>query len=143
MAEYNPEGVSAVFNAGVASVMTIRNLMDRLHFCRNPYGMNILNGYAQPNYLTFLETLNSLWAEILPKAGETELESIDKIKKLCDFSINKYKPYNFDKHGNNIPNADNINKLICFMNKFERELRMCIERAGLSNPNRDDDFDQL
>ena len=140
--DYSPGG-KATFNAGVASTLTIRTLMDRLHFCRNPYGTNIIEGYGQPNYLTFLETLNSLWAEVLPKANKEEVPKIDSLKRLCDYSINKHKPYTFDKHGNSIPNADNINKLVCFMNKFERELRQCIERAGLSNPNRDDDFDQL
>ena len=143
MAEEYGGGGKATFNAGVATTMTIRSLMDRLHACRNPYGMNMFNGIPQPNYLTFLETLNSLWAEVTPKANKEELKDIDKYKKLCDYSISKHKPYTFDKHGNSTPNADNINKLVCLMSKFERVLRACIERAGLSNPNRDDDFDQL
>lgn len=141
--QHNLGGSNAVFNAGVMSVTTIRNLMDRLHFCRNPYGMNMINGSPQSNYMTTLETLNSLWLEVLPKASKDELKTIDQLKRLCDFSISKHKPFVFDKHGNSLPHPDNINKLVCIMTKFERELRMCIERAGLSNPNRDEDMDQL
>ena len=115
--------------------------MDRLHFVRNPYGNNILTGALQMNYITFLETCNSIWAEIKPKANPVEKKSVDKYKKLCEMSTSKHRPFTLDRYGNSVPNPRNINILVGFMTKFEEELRATIERAGLANPNREEDDD--
>lgn len=132
----------ARFNSGVMTVTTIRGLMDRLHQTRNPYGVNMTKGYIEPNYMTFLETLNSLWAEIEPKAikhySEKEMESIIKAKNLCDMSMTYRKPFKQSMDGTNIPNHENIAKLVLVMSAFEKKIRLVIEKAGLSNP----DFDE-
>ena len=137
----------ARFNAGVATTQTIRGLMDRLHQVRNPYGINTIKGYVEPNYLTFLETLNSLWTEVEPKAkkhySDKDMEGMIKAKNLCDMSMTYKKPFKQDANGNSIPNHENIAKLVLVMSAFEKKIRAVIEKAGLSNPDFDEDDEGL
>lgn len=143
MNNYETEGRTAKFNAGMLQAARIHKLQDQVNVCNlNPLAYN--EEFKAYNYEVIISCLVSLYHESEPKLKTESRERFNKIHKVVLKSLREYpliemrssissgskKPYT---------NSNYWEKYQQFLYDFENLVREFIDEAGLNNPDYDND----